>query len=490
MSLHTKTIEELHELLVNKELTVEELVNSTFDYIETVEPTIGAFISLDKEHALAEAKAVDARGVDPNNVFDGIPVAIKDNIVTKNGKTTAASKMLEDFSSVYDATVVEKLKDAGMIAVGKTNLDEFAMGGTTETSKLQSTVNPWDTKKVPGGSSGGSAAAVSAGMVPVSLGTDTGGSIRQPAAYTNLVGIKPTYGTISRYGVIAFASSLDQVGPLTRTVKDNALMLNLLSGLDEKDGTSADLSIDYSEKIGKEIKGLRIGLPKEFFQADGLNKDVLKKVEVAVEKLKELGAEIVEVSIPNFKYSVPTYYIVASSEASSNLQRFDGIRYGYSAEDAKTLEELYVKTRSEGFGEEVKRRIIIGSLSLGVDYFDELFGKATKVRTLLRNELKNALKYPDVLLPPTTMKTTPFLDSTDEKDPTEEYLSDILTVTVNLTGAPGLNIPVGFVDGMPVGMQLIGNYFDEPTLYQIAYAYEQATDHHRKYPNIEGGANE
>ena len=336
MSLHTKTIEELHELLVNKELTVEELVNSTFDYIETVEPTIGAFISLDKEHALAEAKAVDARGVDPNNVFDGIPVAIKDNIVTKNGKTTAASKMLEDFSSVYDATVVEKLKDAGMIVVGKTNLDEFAMGGTTETSKLQSTVNPWDTKKVPGGSSGGSAAAVSAGMVPVSLGTDTGGSIRQPAAYTNLVGIKPTYGTISRYGVIAFASSLDQVGPLTRTVKDNALMLNLLSGLDEKDGTSADLSIDYTEKIGKEIKGLRIGLPKEFFQADGLNKDVLKTVEVAVEKLKELGAEIVEVSIPNFKYSVPTYYIVASSEASSNLQRFDGIRYGYSAEDAKT----------------------------------------------------------------------------------------------------------------------------------------------------------
>ncbi len=489
MRVHTKTIEELHELLVTKELTVVELIEATFAHIEAVEPNVGAFISLDKARALEEAKAIDARGVDADNVFDGIPVAVKDNIVTREGKTTAASKMLEDFTSVFDATVVEKIKEAGMIIVGKSNLDEFAMGGTTETSKLQKTVNAWDATKVPGGSSGGSASAVASGMVPVALGTDTGGSVRQPAAYSNLVGIKPTYGTISRYGVIAFASSLDQVGPMTRTVKENAMMLNLLSGLDEKDGTSADKNIDYTEKIGQDIKGLRIGLPKEFFNADGLSADVLDKVQEAIAKLEKLGAEIVEVSIPNFKYSVPTYYAIASAEASSNLQRFDGIRYGHSAEDAKSLEELYVRSRSEGFGEEVKRRIIIGSLSLGVDYYDELYGQATKVRTVLKNELRNALEEVDVILGPTTTRTAPKMDSTDEKDPTEEYLSDILTVTVNLTGVPGLSVPVGFADGMPVGMQLIGNYFDEATLYQIAYAYEQATDHHKQFPTIEGGAN-
>lgn len=489
MDLHTKTIEELHELLVNKELTVVELVESTFSYIDKVEPVIGAFISTNKEAALSEAALVDERGVDANNLLDGIPVAIKDNIVTKEGKTTAASKMLEDFTSVYDATVVDKIKDAGMIIVGKTNLDEFAMGGTTETSQLQNTKNPWNTTKVPGGSSGGSAAVVAAGMVPVSLGTDTGGSIRQPAAFTNLVGIKPTYGTISRYGVIAFASSLDQVGPMTRTVKDNAVMLNALSGKDEKDGTSAELNVDYTEKIGQEIKGLKIGMPKEFFDADGLQSDVLEVVNAAAQKLKEMGAELVEVSIPNFKYSVPAYYAIASAEASSNLQRFDGIRYGHSASEAKNLEELYVKSRTEGFGSEVKKRIILGGISLGVDHYEELYGKATKVRTLIREDIEAALEKVDVIMGPSITSTAPTLGSVDEKDSAEEYMDDILTVAANLTGVPALNIPAGFSNDLPVGMQLIGNYFDEATLYQIGHAFEQATNYHKQFPTIEGGVN-
>lgn len=489
MDLHTKTIEELHELLVNKELTVVELVESTFSYIDKVEPVIGAFISTNKEAALSEAALVDERGVDANNVLDGIPVAIKDNIVTKEGKTTAASKMLEDFTSVYDATVVDKVKDAGMIIVGKTNLDEFAMGGTTETSQLQNTKNPWNTTKVPGGSSGGSAAVVAAGMVPVSLGTDTGGSIRQPAAFTNLVGIKPTYGTISRYGVIAFASSLDQVGPMTRTVKDNAVMLNALSGKDEKDGTSAELNVDYTEKIGQEIKGLKIGMPKEFFDADGLQSDVLEVVNAAAQKLKEMGAELVEVSIPNFKYSVPAYYAIASAEASSNLQRFDGIRYGHSASEAKNLEELYVKSRTQGFGSEVKKRIILGGISLGVDHYEELYGKATKVRTLIREDIETALETVDVIMGPSITSTAPTLGSVDEKDSAEEYMDDILTVAANLTGVPALNIPAGFSNDLPVGMQLIGNYFDEATLYQIGHAFEQATNYHKQFPTIEGGVN-
>lgn len=489
MGLHTKTIEQLHELLVNKELTVVELIESTFDYIKKVDPIIGAFISTNKEAALAEAALVDERGVDVDNVLDGIPVAVKDNIVTKEGTTTAASKMLENFTSVYDATIVEKIKDAGMIIVGKVNLDEFAMGGTTETSRLQDTVNPWNTTKVPGGSSGGSAAAVAAGMVPVALGTDTGGSIRQPAAFTNLVGIKPTYGTISRYGVIAFASSLDQVGPMTRTVKDNALMLNLLSGKDTKDGTSAELDIDYTEKIGQDIKGLKIGMPKEFFDADGLSTEIYDAVKEGIAKLEELGAEVVEVSIPTFKYSVPAYYVIASAEASSNLQRFDGIRYGHSTKEAKNLEELYVKSRTEGFGDEVKRRIILGALSLGVDHYDELYGKATKIRTLIRQEMEKALEEVDVIVGPSITRTAPTLGAVDEKDPAEEYMDDILTVAVNLTGVPGLSIPVGFSEGLPIGMQLIGNYFDEATLYQIGHAFEEATNHHKQFPTIEGGVN-
>ena len=487
MSLHTKTIQDLHELLVNKELTVVELIESTFDRILTVEDQVGAFISHNKDQALEQARLVDERGVDPNNVLDGIPVAVKDNIVTKDFKTTAASLMLEDFVSVYDATVVEKLHAAGMIIVGKVNLDEFAMGGTTESSKLQTTRNPWDTTKVPGGSSGGSAAVVAAGMVPASLGTDTGGSIRQPASYTNLVGLKPTYGTVSRYGAIAFASSLDQIGPLTRTVQDNAIILNAISGKDEKDGTSADVSIDYTEKIGQDIKGLKIGVPKELFDTDMVTPGVLKTVREAVNKLEELGAEIIDVSLPDLKYSIPTYYAISSAEASSNLQRFDGIRYGYRADDAKSLDELYVKSRSEGFGMEVKKRIVLGGIALSVEHYDALYGQATKARTILRNEFDAILEKVDFIVGPTAVSTAPLLGETVEEDSVETYYGDILTTIANLIGAPALNIPAGFSDEMPVGMQLIGNYFDQATLYQVGHAYEQATDHHKQFPALEGG---
>lgn len=489
MELHKKTVEELHELLVSKELTVVELIESTFDRILEVEDQVGAFISYDKNYAIQQAKLIDERGVNPDNVLDGIPVAIKDNIVTKDFRTTAASIMLEDFVSVYDATVIQKLHDAGMIIVGKVNMDEFGMGASTETSALQQTRNPWDTTRVSGGSSGGSAAAVAAGMVPVSLGTDTGGSIRQPAAYTNLVGIKPTYGTVSRYGVIAFASSLDQVGPLTRTVKENALILNTISGLDEKDGTSADIEIDYTEKIGQDIKGLRIGVPKELFDENEVTSGVLKAVRTAVDKLEELGAEIIDVSLPDLKYGIPAYYAISSAEASSNLQRFDGIRYGYRTKNAKTLEELYVKSRSEGFGTEVKKRIVLGGISLSEEYYDALYGQATKARTILINEYEEIFEKVDLMVGPTAVSTAPLIGKTVEEDSIDTYYGDILTNISNLTGSPSLNIPVGFSKDMPVGMQLIGNHFDEATLYQVAYAFEQATDVHKKFPEIEGGVN-
>lgn len=489
MSLHTKSIEELHELLVSKELSVVELIEATFERIDAVENQVGAFISFDKETALAEARLVDERGVDADNVLDGIPIALKDNIVTKDFKTTAASKMLEDFTSVYDATVVEKLKAAGMIVIGKVNMDEFAMGGTTESSKLQTTKNPWDVTKVPGGSSGGSAAVVSAGMAPASLGTDTGGSIRQPASYTNTVGIKPTYGTVSRFGIIAFASSLDQVGPVTRTVKDNAILLNALSGKDEKDGTSADINLDYTEKIGQDIKGLKVGIPKEFVNPEIVDDEVLEVVNKAIDQLKDLGAEIVEISLPDTKYGVPAYYAISSAEASSNLQRFDGIRYGYRSEDAKSLEELYVKTRTEGFGSEVKRRIILGGIALSTEYYDAYYGQATKARTIIKEEFTKALEEVDVIVGPSSISTAPSLGEKAELTPVQIYYGDILTVPVNLTGVPALSVPAGFADGMPVGLQLIGDYYDEATLYQVAHAFEQATDHHKQFPAIEGGEN-
>jgi aspartyl-tRNA(Asn)/glutamyl-tRNA(Gln) amidotransferase subunit A len=481
------TLEDLHEKLVNKEFTAVELMESVYENIEETDEKVGAFLTLNKEDALAAAREADEKGIDPDNVLSGLPVGIKDNISTKGVRTTAASKMLEDFVPVYDATVVEKLKQTGMISVGKLNMDEFAMGGSTENSALKITRNPWDLSKVPGGSSGGSAAAVAAGQVPVSLGSDTGGSIRQPASFTGLVGMKPTYGRVSRFGLIAFGSSLDQIGPFTRTVKDNALVLNAISGTDDRDGTSyRGDTPDFTEGIEQGVKGLRIGVPKEYFHEDAKETEIVESVRKALDVYKKMGAEIVEVSLPHSKYGIPAYYIIASSEASSNLQRFDGIRYGYRSENIGSLEDIYVKSRSEGFGLEVKRRIMLGTFSLSSGFYDAHFKKAAQARTLIRQDFEKAFEDVDVLVAPTTTSTA-FEIGGKIDDPLAMYMADVLTVPVNLAGVPSLSIPCGFSEDLPVGMQIIGKHFDEQTIYRAAYAYEQATDHLEKKPSFKGG---
>ncbi|GEN49449.1 Asp-tRNA(Asn)/Glu-tRNA(Gln) amidotransferase subunit GatA [Alkalibacterium pelagium] len=481
------TLEELHDKLVSKELTAVDLVEASYKRIEETDEQVGAFLALSKEEALQAARETDEKGIDPNNVLSGLPVGIKDNILTKGVTTTASSKMLEDFVPVYDATATEKLKGAGMISVGKLNMDEFAMGGSTENSAFKLTRNPWDLSKVPGGSSGGSAAAVAAGQVPVSLGSDTGGSVREPAAFTGLVGVKPTYGRVSRYGLIAFGSSLDQIGPFTRTVKDNALVLNAISGHDPKDSTSYNGETpDFTEGIDKGVKGLRIGVPKEYFNEDAKETGVIESVRNALKLYEELGAEIVEVSLPHSRYGIPAYYIIASSEASSNLQRFDGIRYGYRSENVSSLEDIYVKSRSEGFGLEVKRRIMLGTFSLSSGFYDAHFKKAAQARTLIRNDFDTVFADVDVLVAPTTT-TTAFEIGGKIDDPLAMYMSDILTVPVNLAGVPSLSIPCGFSNDMPVGMQIISKHFDEQMMYRVAYAFEKETDFHTKKPAFKGG---
>ncbi|MCD8505622.1 MAG: Asp-tRNA(Asn)/Glu-tRNA(Gln) amidotransferase subunit GatA [Alkalibacterium thalassium] len=481
------TLEELHDKLVSKELTAVDLVEASYKRIEETDEQVGAFLALSKEEALQAARETDEKGIDPNNVLSGLPVGIKDNILTKGVTTTASSKMLEDFVPIYDATATEKLKEAGMISVGKLNMDEFAMGGSTENSAFKLTRNPWDLSKVPGGSSGGSAAAVAAGQVPVSLGSDTGGSVREPAAFTGLVGVKPTYGRVSRYGLIAFGSSLDQIGPFTRTVKDNALVLNAISGHDPKDSTSYNGETpDFTDGIDKGVKGLRIGVPKEYFNEDAQEIGVIESVRNALKLYEELGAEIVEVSLPHSRYGIPAYYIIASSEASSNLQRFDGIRYGYRSENVSSLEDIYVNSRSEGFGLEVKRRIMLGTFSLSSGFYDAHFKKAAQARTLIRNDFDTVFEDVDVLVAPTTT-TTAFEIGGKIDDPLAMYMSDILTVPVNLAGVPSLSIPCGFSNDMPVGMQIISNHFDEQMMYRVAYAFEKETDFHKKKPAFKGG---
>ncbi|QQP69646.1 Asp-tRNA(Asn)/Glu-tRNA(Gln) amidotransferase subunit GatA [Carnobacterium sp. CS13] len=483
MTLLDHTLEELHQLLVAKETTAEAIMKAVYARIAETEDKVGAFITLTEEEALEQARQMDAEGIDPANILSGLPIGIKDNIVTEGTLTTAASKMLEDFVPIYDATVMEKVKKAGMISVGKLNMDEFAMGGSTERSYFKVTHNPWNLAKVPGGSSGGSAAAVAAGQVPMTLGTDTGGSIRQPAAFNGVVGMKPTYGRVSRFGLIAFASSLDQIGPLTRNVKDNALVLNAISGYDEKDSMSYTKEVpDFTAGIEDGVKGMKIGVPKEYLQ-EGLEAGVKEAVLKAIETFKELGAIVEEVSLPHSKYGVPAYYIIASSEASSNLQRFDGIRYGYRSPEAKTLEEVYVKSRSEGFGMEVKRRMMLGTFSLSSGFYDAHFKKAGQTRTLIRQDFENIFAEYDLILGPTTT-TTAFDIGGQVHDPVAMYLSDILTVPVNLAGVPAISIPCGFSEGLPVGLQLIANHFDEQTIYQAAYAFEQATEFHKEKPNL------
>lgn len=487
MSFEYKTLEELHTLLVNKEATAEDIVKDLYERIDEKDEQIGAFLSLNKELALQQAKEIDEKGIDPNDVLSGLPIGIKDNIVTKDEPTTAASRILEGFNSVYDATVVKNLKDHGMISMGKLNMDEFAMGSSTENSYFKTCHNPWDLSKVPGGSSGGSAAAVAAGFIPASLGTDTGGSIRQPAAFNGIVGMKPTYGRVSRYGLIAFASSLDQIGPMTRTVKDNALVLNAISGHDEQDSTSyPESNVDFTQDIEKGVKGLKIGIPRQLFNDSALDNDVMEVIEKAIDQYKELGAKIVDIELKYALYGTPTYYILASSEAASNLQRFDGIRYGYRSENFSNLDDIYVNSRSEGFGDEVKRRIMLGTFSLSSGYYDAHFEKAARVRTLICQDYNDAFEKVDVILTPSTL-TPAYSIGGKIENPLQMYKEDTFTVSVNLAGVPAMSIPCGFVDGLPIGLQLIGNHFQEQLLYQAAYAYEQSTDHHKKLPEFKGG---
>ncbi|MDN6639661.1 MAG: Asp-tRNA(Asn)/Glu-tRNA(Gln) amidotransferase subunit GatA [Tetragenococcus sp.] len=481
--IYGKTLEELHALLVSKEITVVELVQETFDHIKELEADIDSFITFNEEKALEMAKAIDEKGVTEENVLAGIPIGIKDNIVTKDLLTTAASKMLYNFEPIYDATVMEKVYQSDMIPVGKLNMDEFAMGGSTENSYFKKTKNAWDQTKVPGGSSGGSAAAVASGQIPLSLGTDTGGSIRQPAAFNGIVGMKPTYGRVSRFGLIAFGSSLDQIGPLTRNVKDNALALNAISGFDAKDGTSSGQSVpDFTADLGDEVKGMKIALPKEYLD-EGVASDIKEAVLQAADTFRQLGATVEEVSLPHSKYGVAAYYIIASSEASSNLQRYDGIRFGYRSENATTLEDVYVNSRSEGFGDEVKRRIMLGTFSLSAGYYDAFFKKAAQVRTLIREDFEKVFADYDLIIGPTT-PTVAFGLGEKIDDPVTMYTNDVLTIPVNLAGLPGMSLPCGFSNNLPIGLQLIGNHFAEETMYKAAYSFEQATDFHNKKPEI------
>ena len=483
MEIIELTVHELKEKLAKKELTVQEVTKAYVDRINEKEKDVGAFVTTLCDEALEEAKSIQEK-IDAGEIkgeLAGIPIGIKDNICTKGIKTTCSSKMLENFVSPYDATVVEKLKEQHMIDLGKLNMDEFAMGASTEYSAFHVTRNPWNLNTVPGGSSGGSAAAVAANLVPWALGSDTGGSIRQPAAFCGVVGLKPTYGLVSRYGLVAFASSLDQIGPITKDVEDAAMLLNVIAGHDERDTTSENREkIDYTKCLKNDVKGLKIGVPKEFF-GEGINEEVKVKLKEAIEKYKEMGAEVEEFSLDIANYALATYYIIACAEASSNLGRFDGIRYGYRTENFTNLKEIYKNSRSEGFGDEVKRRIILGTYVLSSGYYDAYYKKAQQVRTLVRKEFDKAFEKYDVLLTPTS-PTVAFEIGTRSSNPLEMYLADICTVSINIAGLPGISVPCGVdSNGMPVGMQLIGNRFDEEKILNAAYTYEQATKFREKY---------
>ncbi|MBS4209572.1 Asp-tRNA(Asn)/Glu-tRNA(Gln) amidotransferase subunit GatA [Bacillus sp. FJAT-50079] len=481
MSLFDHKIADLHELLHKKEISVSDLVDESFKRINEVDGKVKAFLTLDEENARNKAKEMDGK-VGDHPLF-GIPAAIKDNIVTQNLRTTCASKMLENFDPIYNATVMNKLNDANAITIGKANLDEFAMGSTTETSAFQLTRNPWDLDRVPGGSSGGSAAAVAAGQLPFALGTDTGGSIRQPAAFCGVVGLKPTYGRVSRYGVVAFASSLDVVGPITRTVEDNALVLQTIAGADPADSTTVDKEVpNYVSGLTGDIKGLKIAVPKEYL-SEGVSEASRQAVLDALKVLEGLGATWEEVSLPHSKYGVAAYYLVASSEASANLARFDGVRYGYRTPNPKNLMELYKKTRSEGFGDEVKRRIMLGTFALSSGYYDAYYKKAQQARTLIKQDFDQVFEKYDVVIGPTT-PTTAYKIGEAMDDLMTMYAGDLLTIPVNLAGVPSISVPAGLADGLPLGLQIIGNHFDEQTILRVAHAFEQATNFHANKPQL------
>ena len=473
------TVHELVEKIQKNELTSSQIVEAYVAKIEENELEVGAFITSTLEDAKNKAKEIDKK--EKKSKFAGIPIGIKDNICMTGVKTTCASKMLENFVSPYDATVIEKLNNEEIISLGKLNMDEFAMGSSTENSAIKVTHNPWNLNKVPGGSSGGSAAAVAADMVPWALGSDTGGSIREPASFCGVVGLKPTYGLVSRYGLVAFASSLDQIGPITKDVTDCAMLLNLIAGHDEKDSTSANNEKeDYVQALTGNVKGLKIGVPKEFF-GEGINEEVKKALEESIEKYKEMGAIVEECSLDVAKYALATYYIIACAEASSNLGRFDGIRYGYRTKNYTNLKELFRNSRSEGFGPEVKRRIILGTYVLSSGYYDAYYKKAQKVRTYVRKEFEKELSKYDVLLTPVA-PTTAFDIGAKTSNPLEMYLADICTVSINIAGVPAISIPCSVDNGgMPIGMQLIGNRFDESKILNVAYAFEQKEKFREKY---------
>ncbi|MBV2194209.1 MAG: Asp-tRNA(Asn)/Glu-tRNA(Gln) amidotransferase subunit GatA [Azonexus sp.] len=478
-----KSLKELAQALATKQISSVELSTLFLDRIERLNPDINAFVTVDREKTLAMARAADARiAAGTAGPLTGIPVAQKDIFCAEGWTTTCGSKMLANFVSPYDATVIRKMhSEAGMVSLGKTNMDEFAMGSSNETSYFGQVRNPWDRTRVPGGSSGGSAAAVAARLAPAATGTDTGGSIRQPAALCNLTGLKPTYGVVSRYGMIAFASSLDQGGPMAASAEDCALLLNTMVGFDERDSTSLNRPVeDYARDLDKPLNGLRIGLPKEFF-GEGCDAEVMAAVRAAIAEYEKLGASCVEVSLPNSHLSVPAYYVIAPAEASSNLSRFDGVRYGYRAPEYGNLDDMYMKTRAQGFGAEVKRRILIGAYVLSHGYYDAYYLQAQRIRRLIANDFVEAFKSCDVIMGPTSPSTA-FKLGEKAADPVQMYLSDIYTIAVNLAGLPGMSIPCGFVGGLPVGLQLVGNYFAESQLLNVAHRYQQATDWHARRP--------
>ncbi len=480
--MHRKTLRELAEGLRTKAFSSVELTQAFLERMQRLDPGINSFITVTEEAALAAARAADARlAAGEQGPLLGLPFAHKDIFCTRGVKTSCGSKMLDSFAAPYDATVTEKLAAAGAVMLGKTNMDEFAMGSSNETSFYGPVRNPWNPETVPGGSSGGSAAAVAARLAPAATGTDTGGSIRQPAALCGLTGLKPTYGRVSRYGMIAFASSLDQAGPMTQSAEDAALMLNVMAGFDPRDSTSVERPVeDYTAGLGQSLKGLKVGLPKEYF-GEGLAPAMAARMEEAIAEYKKLGAEFQEISLPNTHLAVPVYYVVAPAECSSNLSRFDGVRFGYRCENPVDLQDLYVRSRGEGFGPEVKRRIMIGTYALSSGYYDAYYLKAQQVRHLIRDDFLQAFGQVDVILGPTAPSTA-FRLGEKADDPITMYLSDIYTIASNLAGLPAMSIPMGFIDGLPAGLQLIGNYFDEARLLNVAHQYQQVTDWHRQIP--------
>ena len=481
-----RSVSALSQALATKEISSVELTQLYLDRIKNLNPDINAYITVDTEKSLAQARSADdMRAAGNAKPLTGIPLAQKDIFCSKGWLTTCGSKILGNFVSPYDATVIDRFNAAGAVILGKTNMDEFAMGSSNETSYFGPVKNPWDMTRVPGGSSGGSAAAVAALLAPAATGTDTGGSIRQPAAMCNLTGLKPTYGVVSRYGMIAYASSLDQGGPMARSAEDCAILLNAMAGFDERDSTSLDRPReDYARDLDKPLAGLKIGLPKEFFGANersGCSPEVMQLAESAIAEYRKLGAETVEVSLPNMKLSVASYYVIAPAEASSNLSRFDGVRYGYRAAEYDDLDDMYAKSRTQGFGPEVKRRILIGTYVLSHGYYDAYYLQAQRIRRLIANDFVEAFKQCDVIMGPTSPSTA-FKLGEKASDPVQMYLSDIYTIAVNLAGLPGMSIPCGFADGLPSGLQLIGNYFSEARLLNVAHRYQQATDWHAQLP--------